>query len=169
MTNFAIGSGQPRIVRTLPGGESRPATARAVEPETVSNLAAHRSSRRYPSVRKPSPPNFRFGTTTPSFPASRRSARCAHGGALPLGRRASGARDPDRDRRRVWWQGGVPVDTRRSCRPAGAQVRTHRTGVTADGRLVSMGIEFILDGAAYVTLSPCFFPWLHPPRRDTPT
>lgn len=30
----------------------------------------------------------------------------------------------------------------------------HRTGVTRDGRLVAMDIEVILDGGAYVTLSP---------------
>jgi CO/xanthine dehydrogenase Mo-binding subunit len=30
----------------------------------------------------------------------------------------------------------------------------HRTGVTKDGRLVAMDIEVILDGGAYVTLSP---------------
>src|SRR6478672_9093536 len=30
----------------------------------------------------------------------------------------------------------------------------HRTGVTKDGRLVAMDVEVILDGGAYVTLSP---------------
>src|ERR1043165_5175667 len=30
----------------------------------------------------------------------------------------------------------------------------HRTGVTRDGRLVAMDVEVILDGGAYVTLSP---------------
>ena len=30
----------------------------------------------------------------------------------------------------------------------------HRTGVTRDGRLVAMDIELVLDGGAYVTLSP---------------
>lgn len=30
----------------------------------------------------------------------------------------------------------------------------HRTGVTRDGRLVAMSIEVVLDGGAYVTLSP---------------
>lgn len=30
----------------------------------------------------------------------------------------------------------------------------HRTGVTRDGRLVAMDIEIVLDGGAYVTLSP---------------
>ncbi len=30
----------------------------------------------------------------------------------------------------------------------------HRTGVTRDGKLVAMDIEFVIDGGAYVTLSP---------------
>src|SRR4029079_6005021 len=30
----------------------------------------------------------------------------------------------------------------------------HRTGVTRDGRLVAMDVEVVLDGGAYVTLSP---------------
>src|SRR5439155_16710179 len=30
----------------------------------------------------------------------------------------------------------------------------HRTGVMRDGRLVAMDIDFIIDGGAYVTLSP---------------
>jgi CO/xanthine dehydrogenase Mo-binding subunit len=30
----------------------------------------------------------------------------------------------------------------------------HRTGVTRDGRLVAMDVDFIIDGGAYVTLSP---------------
>jgi len=33
-------------------------------------------------------------------------------------------------------------------------VTRHRTGVTRDGRLVAMDIDFIIDGGAYVTLSP---------------
>ncbi len=33
-------------------------------------------------------------------------------------------------------------------------VVTHRTGITRDGKLVAMDVEVILDGGAYVTLSP---------------
>jgi CO/xanthine dehydrogenase Mo-binding subunit len=32
--------------------------------------------------------------------------------------------------------------------------RAHRTGVTRDGRIVAMDVDVLLDGGAYVTLSP---------------
>ena len=90
-----------------------------------------------------------------------------------------GPRRPDRDGRRLRRQGGVPVDDRRARVPPRLEVRSapsrssttaSRTcsrrpsgipassgigpGVTRDGRLTAMDIDVLLDGGAYVTLSP---------------
>ena len=41
----------------------------------------------------------------------------------------------------------------------------HRTGVTGKGKLVAMDIDVVLDGGAYVTLSPVVLSRALPPRR----
>ena len=92
--------------------------------------------------------------------------------------RRAHSRGADGNRRRVRRQGGISVDPRRPRGAAGVEVRPageadlrpaedmaattkrhpsrtrHRTAIDADGRLLAMDIEFVIDGGAYCTLSP---------------
>ena len=94
-------------------------------------------------------------------------------------RRVARSRRADGDGRRIRREGGVSVDDRGTCGPARAQVgpagqdrstiawktwSPRPSGirrscgiapvVTRDGRLVAMDVDVILDGGAYITLTP---------------
>ena len=112
---------------------------------------------------------------------ARCSARTTSTSALAPLFGSAGRQDPrraDGDRRRLRRQGRVSVDDRRPCGAAGVEVRAageddlrpaedmvattkrhpsrtrHRTAIDADGTLLAMDIDFVIDGGAYCTLSP---------------